>query len=510
MKCVKCFLIIILSLLYIISVGSCKASKGHSHGDGAVHAHDGEDDHEHEHENIAVTKWSSQLEVFMEYPPPVRGESLDFIIHLTKLSDFKAVKSGTIELLFTPKNGSTFTVKKNELLREGIFKPTVFFSKTGTYGFKIRFNGEKISDTVDIGSIQVVEDPHDVEVSEDAGQVEEISFLKEQQWKIDFTVQPAKTMIIKSSVQAVAEVLPASGGHFRVTAPVAGLLGTMANNPFPLRGMSVKRGQLMVQLFPALGGGNSWTALQLKFKQSRDEYERAKVLLKKGAISQREFAGIERRYLMLSAGFPKRKGQGSSFSIPAPGDGIISQVSVLPGQRVESGDLLMTVIDIMQVTLKVNLYETDYHQLSQPSGAALRIPGSDEPLFLSSEQMQPLGQGDLLDPKTHTIPLLFNLDNTGKRFKIGQVIQTELYTDKERSAVCVPHQAVYDDDGRPVVFVQLQGETFEKRHITTGTAYLGWLEVTNGIEAGERVVTRGAYLVKLAGTSAPIGHGHTH
>ena len=61
------------------------------------------------------------------------------------------------------------------------------------------------------------------------------------------------------------------------------------------------------------------------------------------------------------------------------------------------------------------------------------------------------------------------------------------------------------------MMTRLTGEHFEKRVLQTGIRDGGMVEVKSGVQAGERVVTRGAYLVRLA-ASAPdaFGHGHVH
>ena len=75
----------------------------------------------------------------------------------------------------------------------------------------------------------------------------------------------------------------------------------------------------------------------------------------------------------------------------------------------------------------------------------------------------------------------------------------------------VPASAVVDDGGRPIVFVQREGETFERRPVTLGARAGDVVQVVEGVKAGERVVTRGAYLVRLASLSTQVpAHGHVH
>ncbi len=80
-----------------------------------------------------------------------------------------------------------------------------------------------------------------------------------------------------------------------------------------------------------------------------------------------------------------------------------------------------------------------------------------------------------------------------------------------REAVAIPASSVLDEGGMSVVFVMTGGESFERRQVRLGAREGDWVEVLDGLTPGQRVVSRGAYLVKLASTdTAQIGHGHAH
>jgi multidrug efflux pump subunit AcrA (membrane-fusion protein) len=68
-----------------------------------------------------------------------------------------------------------------------------------------------------------------------------------------------------------------------------------------------------------------------------------------------------------------------------------------------------------------------------------------------------------------------------------------------------------DDGGRPVVFVQAAGETFLRRPVRLGIREGGYVQVLEGVSRGERVVARGAHLIRLAAMSGQVpAHGHVH
>ena len=75
----------------------------------------------------------------------------------------------------------------------------------------------------------------------------------------------------------------------------------------------------------------------------------------------------------------------------------------------------------------------------------------------------------------------------------------------------VPESAVVNDAGQPVIFVQVGGESFERRAVTLGNREGGAVQVTGDVAPGERIVVRGAPLIRLAALSPQVpAHGHTH
>jgi membrane fusion protein, heavy metal efflux system len=75
----------------------------------------------------------------------------------------------------------------------------------------------------------------------------------------------------------------------------------------------------------------------------------------------------------------------------------------------------------------------------------------------------------------------------------------------------IPETALVDDAGRPIVFIQRKGESFVRRPVDVGYRQNGMVEITSGIAAGDRIVTAGGYLIRLATLSSQIpAHGHVH
>jgi membrane fusion protein, heavy metal efflux system len=77
-------------------------------------------------------------------------------------------------------------------------------------------------------------------------------------------------------------------------------------------------------------------------------------------------------------------------------------------------------------------------------------------------------------------------------------------------AALIPREAVLDHEGKKIVYVLVSGEEFERRVVTLGDEYGDTVAVLSGLRAGERVVTQGAYQLKLQELRPASAGAHTH
>ena len=82
---------------------------------------------------------------------------------------------------------------------------------------------------------------------------------------------------------------------------------------------------------------------------------------------------------------------------------------------------------------------------------------------------------------------------------------------KAVEALAIPVKAIVEEDGIPIVFVQVSGETYQKRDVVPGVRDGDWIEAKSGVAEGERVATDGAYAILLSTKSRTLpAHGHAH
>jgi hypothetical protein len=119
--------------------------------------------------------------------------------------------------------------------------------------------------------------------------------------------------------------------------------------------------------------------------------------------------------------------------------------------------------------------------------------------------------GSAIDPVSRTLPVVIEYPAERGPRLIGASLTAHVYTESARPRLAIPASAVIDDGGRPVIYVQTGGESFTRRAVELGIRDGSWIEVLSGARAGERVVSTGAYYVKLASAGGDeIAHGHAH
>jgi hypothetical protein len=107
--------------------------------------------------------------------------------------------------------------------------------------------------------------------------------------------------------------------------------------------------------------------------------------------------------------------------------------------------------------------------------------------------------------------VLYEVSNPDGTFKVGATARVSVRTGVRAEGAIIPTSAVLDEDGRPVVYVQVEGERFEKRQVTIAGVEGPRTVISAGVRPGDRIVTGAAYQVRLASLSTSVPtHGHEH
>lgn len=481
-----------------------------------------------EPEAVAVTHWTDRTELFMEYPPLVAGQSARFAAHLTDLRNFKALTEGrvTVELRSTNGRGETFQTEAPS--RPGIFGVDVKPSAAGTYSMTVRLESPTLKDTHELGAAQVFADAEAAAGAPASEEVEAISFLKEQQWTLDFATEVVAERALRQSLRVPAEVRPRSGGEAEVTAPVGGRIAV--SGAIPGIGAAVKKGQVLARIIPRTATPSDRAALESAVAEAKAalnlaqrDRERAERLLNAGAVPSKRLdearaaeataqARFEAAQARLGQHEASRSAEGeapgdSLFLLRAPIAGVVAALHATPGASVQDGETLFRIVSTDPVHVVASVLEAESSRVRQLAGGELERDAQSRPLPLG----RAISMGRIVDAQSRTLPVIFEVRNADGRLAVGQSVFVRLFTTAATKAPAIPESAVIDDGGQPVVFVQVAGESFVRRPVRLGSRQGGYAHVLEGVESGERIVTRGAYQVRLAALSTQIpAHGHVH
>jgi len=102
--------------------------------------------------------------------------------------------------------------------------------------------------------------------------------------------------------------------------------------------------------------------------------------------------------------------------------------------------------------------------------------------------------------------------SNNKHFVAGGFVEVFLKVRSNEAAITIPNTALLEAQNNYSVIVQLTPELFEFRSVETGASDGISTEIVNGIKAGERVVSEGAILMKLAQSTGTLDahSGHVH
>jgi membrane fusion protein, heavy metal efflux system len=373
-----------------------------------------------------------------------------------------------------------------------------------------------------------------------------VKFLMEQQWLIKMKLALVEKKTIARQITSTGRVVPAANSRAVVSPPVGGLI---ASGQIPRVGQFVQRGQTLAVLRQTptasesaqIAAGNAQLRIenarieaesrrlnqsaneaQARLNQAKIEYDRAQRLYERKAYSKRQLEAAEADFkaaeAIYAAAIDQRKvlsasssklgeiGVQTSYVISAPISGTIVKVSKAIGEQVEPGEEIVEIINTSTVWVEAPIFERDLFRLGQRTSAVFTTPA-----YAGVEYSgKIIDVGSVIDEQSRASTITFEVANPGRALRIGMQADVRLDAGEEVEAMIVPKEAVLEHEGNKIVYVLLSGEEFQRREVTLGDEYGGTVAVLSGLETGERVVTQGAYQLKLQELRPADAGAHTH
>ncbi|MCX7916330.1 MAG: efflux RND transporter periplasmic adaptor subunit, partial [Verrucomicrobiae bacterium] len=186
-----------------------------------------------------------------------------------------------------------------------------------------------------------------------------------------------------------------------------------------------------------------------------------------------------------------RSGQArATLAVVSPRDGYVVEKLAVAGRYVMPGDNLYRVADLSRVWVLAEVYEREASCVRR--GQPVVVTGFD------GGQRSATGAVSFIypniEPQTRTVTVRVELESTAGEWKPGMYVTVEVETGSDE-VLAVPASAVLDTGLRQLAFVDAGDGHLEPREVRIGMRTDDWWEVLDGLAEGERVVTRGLFLV---------------
>jgi membrane fusion protein, heavy metal efflux system len=463
-----------------------------------------------EHPRVVITQWNDSTELFLEYPELVVGTATgNWAIHMSDMKTFKPITEGTLRVRFLRGGAEAASFQIDAPARAGIFLLDPVIAEAGTYQVELSLTSPQVTSVHLLPEVRVWAILAEVPAAaEEAGAG--IAFLKEQQWQIAFAVAPALEQDVARTVSAPAELVAPDGALAQVSAPVRGIAAATGNRTAPSVGQTVRAGEVLAVLSPTAGEGG-YARAQGELERLEREVERAERLWDAGAIPEKRLEEARHDLAIARAELRAMGAQDRDadfrVQVRAPISGVIADRTFVPGGLVEAGTALFTIVDPSTLWLRVHLPADAATALERGAAATFTVEG----VANTYQAPRLVTVGSVLDPSTRTVSAIFAVPNPGAALKVGQFARAMVPLGGVVRAVAIPSSAIIDDNGTPVAYVQVGGESFERRVLTLGARDGIWTQVIDGVRPGEMVVREGGYQVRLASLSGnEFAGGHAH
>jgi multidrug efflux pump subunit AcrA (membrane-fusion protein) len=177
----------------------------------------------------------------------------------------------------------------------------------------------------------------------------------------------------------------------------------------------------------------------------------------------------------------------SYTQISAPISGIVQERMADPGVVVQPGMGIFKIGDYQQVRLRANVAQQDASRIRIGTPIIAKIPGTDSAGVVRGQVTSIFPQTDMT---TRTVTIEAVVDNPSGQLLSGQFVDMEIITEQRANALSVPTSAVTQFNGEPAVWV-VNGETAQRKSVTTGLTSSDRIEIKDGLEAGDLVITSG-------------------
>ena len=355
---------------------------------------------------------------------------------------------------------------------------------------------------------------HSTEISVHAEDKEsltdEIVMTPQQAQEAGVVVSEIKPSIFQQVIKTSGQVLVAQGDESMAVATVAGVVNFKG---MVTQGKSVNKGTPLLTISSSnIADGDPVQRVRIAYEAAKQEYDRMAALVVSQIVSQSEFAQAKQNYENARISYEALASGNTPNGqvIAAPISGFVKNILVSEGDYVTVGQPLVSITQNRKLFLQADVAEKYYPMLSSVQSANFQTPYDKQVYELAQMHGKLLSTGKTAESNSFYVPVIFEFNNQGNIIP-GSFVEIYLLGTPMENVMVLPQTALTEQQGLYFVYIQIDEEGYRRQEVVLGASDGVNTQILSGVVPGDRVVTKGAYQVRLAEASASISAGgHQH
>jgi len=223
-----------------------------------------------------------------------------------------------------------------------------------------------------------------------------------------------------------------------------------------------------------------------RLRKMQRDFERNKDLREKGLLSEGDYEKLQFDLESLQASYNLASLELDYTQIRAPISGVISERYIKLGNTIRVNDPLYRVTSFDPLVAYLHVPEREYQQITPDQPVAIDIDAlADKTILASVTRISPI-----VDPETGTFKITIEIRDESRRIKPGMFGRISIIYDRHENVLLVPRSAVMEEMGVESVFV-VEDDKAVRRIVQTGYGENGMIEITEGLDDADNVITVG-------------------
>lgn len=263
-------------------------------------------------------------------------------------------------------------------------------------------------------------------------------------------------------------------------------------------GEVVNAGQVLVELDRAQTEADL-AAAAAAFAESQSQFNRSRELFNTQALSKAQYEQLEATMKSNQARVDAAKARLADTYIRAPFAGRVGLRRVSLGTLISPGTVITTLDDLSAIKVDFAVPELNVGELRSGQAIAARSSAYPGRSFVGKVA----SVDSRVDPGSRAVMVRALVPNRDGALKPGMFLTVDLSKER-RAALMVPEQALVPEQARQFIYV-VQGPKVNKREVKLGRREPGFVEITDGLRAGDHVVIEGTLKLREGSLVRELG-----